>query len=221
MQECDSLRDHAAAVQSHKQPRHTRGPLLLQDFKTKVHVQVPLDMDLPPKIPDSAPHPLQGLPLGSKLLSSLLRGDSQRGDKATPEAVFGVYRTPGEFFRIASEIRHPFDTPLPIEDANLKAIQALVEKGPHFVAHFRVEQLKKNMALARNLEPKERLLKESMHPDVRQVMQSKRLLLFGKMLKDAGVQDERLLQDMVDGFRLVGQQPPSGQFPLSFKTCRN
>ena len=117
-----------------------------------------------------------------------------------------MYRTPGEFFRIASEIRHPFDTPLPIEDANLKAIQALVEKGPHFVANFRVEQLKKYMALARNLEPKERLLKESMHPDVRQVMQSKRLLLFGKMLKDAGVQDERLLQDMVDGFRLVGQR---------------
>ena len=77
MQECDSLKDHAAAVQSHKRPRHTRGPLLLQDFKTKVHVQVPLDMDLPPKIPDSAPHPLQGLPFGSKLLSSLLRGDSE------------------------------------------------------------------------------------------------------------------------------------------------
>ena len=103
-----------------------------------------------------------------------------------------------------------FDTPLPIKDANLKAIQALVEKGPHFVANFRVEQLKNTWLLPGILSPKNDCLRSlCILMSGRSCSQS----LFGKMLKDAGVQDERLLQ--VDGFRLVGQQPPSGQFPVS------
>ena len=61
MQECDSLKDHAAAVQSHKQPRHTRGPLLLQDFKAKVHVQVSTGHGLASEDPGFSPAPFTGL----------------------------------------------------------------------------------------------------------------------------------------------------------------
>ena len=42
-----------------------------------------------------------------------------------------------------------------------------------------------------------------MHADLKPVMKSKRLLLFREMLKDAGVSDEALFQDMVDGVRLM------------------
>ena len=49
------------------------------------------------------------------------------------------------------------------------------------------------------------------------VLRSKRLLLFKEMLNDAGVTDATLVDEMCDGFRLVGDLAPSGQFQPQFK----
>ncbi|CAE7775427.1 unnamed protein product [Symbiodinium sp. CCMP2592] len=56
-----------------------------------------------------------------------------------------------------------------------------------------------------------------MDPTVREIMGNKKLLLFKQMLKDAGVPDERLFEDMVQGFRLTGPLEPSGLFPPKYK----
>ena len=37
------------------------------------------------------------------------------------------------------------------------------------------------------------------------------------MLRDAGVEDPHLLEDMTQGFRSIGAPPPSGQFPRKLK----
>ena len=49
------------------------------------------------------------------------------------------------------------------------------------------------------------------------VLRSKKLLLFREMLTDAGVNDATLVDEMCDGFRLVGDLNPSGQFKQQLK----
>eukprot|EP00435_Cladocopium_sp_Y103_P059062 s2761_g21.t1 len=56
-----------------------------------------------------------------------------------------------------------------------------------------------------------------MDASVQKVMSSKRLLLFKEMLDDAGVKDALLFDELCNGFRLVGDLLPSGQFPQQWK----
>ena len=69
------------------------------------------------------------------------------------------------------------------------------------------------------LKAEEEALHMSMHPDMRQVMGTKKLLLFREMLADAGVQDSHLFEDMAHGFRITGELQPSGQFPAKCKVA--
>ena len=48
-------------------------------------------------------------------------------------------------------------------------------------------------------------------------MATKRLLLFKEMMADAGVVDPLLFEELCNGFRLVGDLSPSGQFPPQWK----
>eukprot|EP00969_Alexandrium_andersonii_P228708 10101387-Alexandrium_andersonii.AAC.1 len=72
------------------------------------------------------------------------------------------------------------------------------------LAHYR--------ARAAQLEAQEKQLHESLHPDVEAVVASKRILLFGEMLRDAGSPDSDLAGSLAAGFPLVGQLPCSGVF---------
>ena len=73
------------------------------------------------------------------------------------------------------------------------------------------------LSRAKALHADEMALHDNMPEEIKPVMESKRLLLFREMLRDAGVLDECLLQDMCNGFKLVGELDPSGQFPSQFK----
>ena len=88
-------------------------------------------------------------------------------------------------------------------------MKAVTQKRRAVLEHYR--------AIERSLRDQEKALKEGMDPAVRQVMGSKKLLLFKQMLADAGVPDENLFEDMVNGFRLTGNLEPSGLFPPKYK----
>ena len=77
---------------------------------------------------------------------------------------------------------------------------------------FRLQQVQKYRKLASEMEEDEKLLHSNMHPDLQSVMRPKRILLFQKMMDDAGVVDAQLCEEMKSGFRLVGQLESSGQF---------
>lgn len=130
---------------------------------------------------------------------------------------YGVYFPPEEFVEKALKLRRPFDEPLPLDESNLRSIAFILEQGPAKVAKHRVEALKYYVMRARELASKERALHEALDESLKPVLASKRLVLFKEMLTDAGVNGESIFKDMCNGFRLVGDLPPAGQFKQQFK----
>lgn len=134
------------------------------------------------------------------------------------EAEFGIYHAPDEFLHQALQVTHPFDSAVAIDGPNLRAIAYVLEHGVKAVQKKRLAVLEHYRALEKSLRSDEQALKQGMDPSVRKVMGSKNLLLFKQMLKDAGVPDEQLFGDMVQGFRLTGPLEPSGLFPPKVQT---
>ena len=204
----------AAAAHAQRQARKGRGQVGPPEYRECVLVRVPLEATLPEKVPAKPPVYLDHIPRDSKLLWHRVFLD---GGKEVREAEYGVYHTPQEFVQEASKVVHPFDSAVTIDGPNLRAIAYILEHGVKAVEQKRLAILEHYRALAKSLEPAERKLKASMDPQVRKVMGTKRLLLFRQMMQDAGVQDEHLFEDMVNGFRLTGTLPPSGLFPPKYK----
>ena len=205
-----------AAMASNKQPRRGRGQVGPSEFASKVLLQVPVQSNLPPTMPATAPAGLQGVPVGSKLLWSR---EVLKGDCRVKECEYGIYHTPEAFLDKALQTVHPFDTPVCIDRPNLRAIAFTLENGVEATALRRKQVLEYYSKRKLELAEEEKKLKDSMHPDVRSVMESKNLLLFKEMLKDAEVHDEFLFDDMVSGFRVTGELRPSGQFPSKCKVA--
>ena len=108
----DDLADHAAKVTTYLQPRRTRGPVSLSEFKTKAQISCNPDAEVPKTIPIDAEFPWQGIPIGSKLLETQPVHD-ENGELVRLVATFGVYYSEKEFLQKALEIERSFDTPLP------------------------------------------------------------------------------------------------------------
>ncbi|CAE7836634.1 unnamed protein product [Symbiodinium sp. CCMP2592] len=195
-----------------RQPRRGRGTVGPPEYKRTVLVRLPLDFQPPEHVPEQPEAPLRDIPAGSKLLWTPVFVD---GGAEVREAQFGVYHTPDEFLHAALKVTHPFDSAVSIDGPNLRAIAFALEHGVKAVQQKRMEVLDHYRALERSLRADEAALKQAMDPTAREIMGSKKLLLFKQMLKDAGVPDERLFEDMVQGFRLTGPLEPSGLFPLS------
>ena len=212
----DDIVDHATKVGSVHQPRRTRGPLLLAEFKTKVVISCNEAEAPPDVIPADAPAPWQGIPVGSKLLDRQPI-QCENGEDKRLSVTYGVYFSPHEFVEKALTLKHPFDVPLPLEIANMESIAFILEKGPTEVCKFRIKMLEHYIGRAKALQQEEKALHDAMSEEIRPVMKSKRLLLFQEMMRDAGVPDEQLFVDMCQGFKLVGDLDPSGQFPHQFK----
>lgn len=212
----DELADHAAKVSAVNQPRHTRGPLILSEFKTKVSISCNASDSPPDFIPADVCAPWQGVPVGSKRVD-IQPIPGENGEEGRLKVTYGVYFNPKEFVEKALSLRHPFDVPLPLEAANMESIAFILQNSPADVCKFRVRQLEHYISRARALQNDEKCLHDSMCEEIKPVMESKRLLLFKEMLHDAGITDEHLFQDMCEGFKLVGDLNPSGQFTQQLK----
>ena len=207
-------RHAAAATNAQKQPRRGRGTVGPPEYKITVLVRLPVSCIPPDIAPENPPDYLAGLPAGSKLLWTRVVLD---GGVEVREAEYGVYHTPQEFLHEALKVTHPFDSAVTIDGPNLRAIAYTLEHGVKAVTQKRKAVLEHYRAIERSLRDKEAALKEGMDPAVRQVMGSKNLLLFKQMLSDAGVPDDKLFEDLVNGFRLTGNLEPSGLFPPKYK----
>eukprot|EP00435_Cladocopium_sp_Y103_P071030 s612_g36.t1 len=213
----DQLFDHAAKISAVNQPRRTRGPLLLSEFKCKVQIQCTLEDEPPEIICQEAMPPFQGIPIGSKRIDiqPVFSAGGKGGEGRL--VTYGVFFSPEEFIQRALQIVHPFDMPLPFDSANMEAISFILRDRPAAVAKFRAEKLSHYVCRARELRDAECQLHDSLNPSLRPTLASKRLLLFKEMLSDAQVDDRELFDDMCRGFRLVGDIQPSGQFQQQLK----
>ena len=72
--------------------------------------------------------------------------------------------------------------------------------------------LKKGTNRAKELADRERALHDSMNPHCASVLEGKRLLLFGEMLKGISYPDVHLIEDICEGFRITGWMRDSGCF---------
>ena len=212
----DTLEDHAVKISAESQPRRSKGPLLLSEFKTKVVVSYEKGVEPPSTIPEDACPPWQGIPIGAKLVDVQPVAE-EGGREGRLQATYGVFFSPEEFIQKVQKLRHPFDILLKLDEANMSAIAFILEKGPAYVAKYRTDKIKHYLERAKALQGEEIKLHASMDPDIRPVMKSKRLLLFKEMMAEAGLCDEGLFEEMKDGFRLVGDLAPSGQFQQQFK----
>eukprot|EP00435_Cladocopium_sp_Y103_P067316 s126_g29.t2 len=210
----DQLQKIGAGVQ----PRGGRSPLILGEFKFKIDV-TSSNVPVPAHISADVPPPFQGVPLDAKLISS--REEVQKGENGEKiclqRSTFGVYFSPLEFLRRATQLEHPLDTPQLVDRSNLRAILFIRDNSPAHVAKFRVEQLKRFSKRALELSADEAALKRSLDPDVEKILHSKRLLLFKEMADEAGVGDDNLFAELKSGFTLTGAMPESGQFPAKLK----
>ena len=207
----DDVCDHAVKISAESQPRRTRGPLLLSEFKSKVSVSCAYSGQPPEFITESVAPPWQGIPVtvGSERID-IKPVDGRNGCEGQLNVVYGVYFSPEEFTQRVQGIRHPFDVPLPLDEANMESIRFILERGPAKVASFRAERLSHYLKRAKSLQRDEMALHKSLNKDCQLVLESKRLLLFREMLEDAGVKDEYLFQDLCSGFRLEQASPEKG-----------
>lgn len=200
------------------QPRGNRSPLLLGEFKFKVDI-TSSGVPVPECISQDVHPPFQGLPLHAKPISSReIVSNGENGEKIKKQqSVFGIFRSPWDFFSRTLEIEHPLDSPQLVDKDNLRAMIFIRDHTAAEVATFRTKQLKRFMDRAIALSDDEKALKESLDPDVRSVLHGKRLLLFKEMALEAQVGDETLFDELVEGFSLTGDMPESKQFPTKLK----
>ena len=197
------------AAAAGRQPRGQSFQAGPSEFGSTCAMRVPVSVSVPEVIDGQAPWPLQGLPLGSRLLNSrTVTGEG--GEEGVREVKFGI-------FREALKMRHPFDEPSTSDMGNIRAMQVVLERGVEGTKNLRQKTLDYYRRRELELRSDEEALKATMDPQVREVMTAKNLLLFQEMARDAGVEDPYLFEDLTRGFRLIGSLPPSGQFPKKLK----
>ena len=210
------LQSNAAYLANYKQPRGARGHSVISEFKHTVQITVSASAALPDIVGADAPAPLAGVPIGSKLVRFQHMQEQGRPD-GMKTAIYGVFRTPSEFLWEAMRLTHPFNLPVSGDVDNIEAMAKVLQLGKLGTMKFRLKQIQKYRNMASELEQSEKKVHQEMHPDLQVVMESKRLLLFKRMMADAEVVDDHLFDELRLGFKLTGQLEPSGQFRPKFR----
>jgi len=139
----------------------------------------------------------------------------ERGESGSERFWFelGVAWTPLEFVSRSMHLQHPFSN-IEVDDDVLNSIFFTLTAPPDATRQYREATFAHWRDRAEQLEEREQELRRQAHPDVRNSIQSKRLLLFGEMLEAAGFpQPSALIHRMATGFPLVGEIEATGVFP--------
>ena len=86
----------------------------------------------------------------------------------------------------------------------------LSDRSVHQIALERTEEVKRWVALSKELSTKERDLKSSISPTIAEVLKDKKLCLLKQLLEEAVHEDTGLVEDIKRGFDLTGALPRSG-----------
>ena len=101
----------------------------------------------------------------------------------------------------------------------------LSDRSVHQIALERTEEVKRWVALSKELPNKERDLKSSIRPRLAEALKDKKLCLLKQLLEEAGHEDTGLVEDIKRGFDLTGALPRSGVFNQKFRpasmTCED
>ena len=127
--------------------------------------------------------------------------------------VFGVRWTPEQFLKQAVYVGHPFSnfSGLPAEVGGACVDIASMSKVD--IVNNRCSKLGEWVKLARTLQPEEQKQKELMPAERRRILEGKKLLLMRHIIDTEGYDDKTLVDDVSNGFSLVGEVPKSNVLP--------
>ena len=193
-------------------------PSLIPEFKCTMRLE-----DVPPgceiKVLSSADSSFAGdkadpsaMPTSALQLSSSSTAATAAKPRAPvhPHQVVGVYHTME--VEKALTLPCPGDSSLRLPDPIRKNLFLILTRGPVAVSKMRLEALKQVNELATILAEEEKALRSSMHPDVEKVTKGKAICLFRALLEETQFPDMGVIDLMVQGVPLVGDEPPSPLF---------
>ena len=137
--------------------------------------------------------------------------------KITPIATIGIPMTPEAALRKSLEATHPFDEATAVPGDVEYAMKMLVQNGCEYVHKKRVGVLKWMTSRAGQLAEEERKIHESLSDEAKKVVEGKRFLLLGELLRMIDYQDKSLVEDLVSGMRITGDADLTGVFPVDFR----
>lgn len=233
----------AMRAQTGQQPRASKLPPIVPTFARKLHIsgqpsELPsflLHQALPQPLTVRAPAHTVVLPKGARLCAiqptSVFKGGKFLADcrleapgvvhdiDPTDEPIvqsWGVPRTEEEFVQQAAKHGHPSKIESLLPDVLSKAVDRFANSTSSERCAARVRNLKFWSQRARDLIQKESDLKQTMPPSVRDVLASKRILLWKEMLESVGYPDMSVVDEFSSGSTLTGEVPATGLWPLKF-----
>ena len=151
--------------------------------------------------------------MGGRGTDVVLSKNFKMGDQ-----LYGVYRSPAEFVAAALEAKHPIDFACNVPDVLTKNVAKVLSEGPNLVIARRKLAVLKVRKLVLQLQDQEKLLHESLHPEMRRLLEGKNLLAWKTLMEETGFNDPTLFDELTCGFKLVGQATASPEFPHGFAT---
>ena len=174
---------------------------------------------LPPMVPEFKailPHPTaQPLPPCARKLSTHPGGSGASvNNKVDSEnkVTIGVHFNPEEFVQKALEVGHPTRLRSFFPDEMEEVVKHCLNQTPARLSQDRTEEIKRWIHLKQSLASEETSNKELMSDRRKDILGSKNLALFNRLLKDAGHGDVDLVKQLAEGFDLTGSLPESNVF---------
>jgi len=143
------------------------------------------------------------VPAGSKVLN--VWQESDNGGLSTIR--LGLAWTTQEFIEVAQQVTHPFDRRTKVPTKIAEAIWKVATQGPVVTAEKRKMTIEMYAGIKKQLERREAELHSKLHADVQKVVEGKAILLFKRMLEDAGYDDLDVANLLVTGVKLIGDLP--------------
>ena len=145
---------------------------------------------------------------GTSLVDESEKADGDKVEKI----VLGIPREPNDFVAEAVKAGHPRFLEYRAVEAMDNLVGANLSSDTYRVVRRRPDFLKKWTARTAELEKDEKALHQKLDPHCSAVLEGKRLLVFGEMLKQIGYPDTHLISDICQGFRITGWVRDSGCF---------
>ena len=183
-----------------------RHPPLVPEYKDFAYLDQPVDLHS---------YKLLASPVQGASTETLEKETPQKKSRVRHTYKYGILREPAEFLERARQVVHPIDTEHFIHEATHEAIKYVIATDPVTLAKQRLQVVLNLRKIADELAPKEKELKDSMDPQLRERLKAKNVVLFEHILKKLGYEDLGVIDLLVKGVSLVGmQKAPSGYKPL-------
>ena len=133
------------------------------------------------------------------------------------EDLVGIYRTPLQTVQACLKLRHPIEFASPVPDLLMRCVVDVLNMGPVATVNHRTAALKSILGRRGELASKEAAVHAALHPDLKACLRGKQTCLWHELLQQTGFPDLQLVDDVRQGFEVIGPNPWSPVFRKGYK----